>query len=99
MFFLCASQSQCPPLTISFGNAGSSVENPPGRAPGLGGEVGSPLPPSEPLTEVQVPTIPPLGLGDGLSPTVPPLGQEGGDGLSPIARKPGKGSSSKKGST
>ncbi|SRR5258708_30459380 len=87
LFFLSMSQSGCD-FTVSM-TPGPSVDNPP--AP-LGNPSGPPpisSPPSQPLTQVQIPTIPPLvGVGSPSAllavPSVDALG------LSPIATVPNK---------
>ena len=89
LFFLSMSQSGCD-FTVSM-TPGPSVDNPPPIAP-LGNPSGPPpisSPPSQPLTQVQIPTIPPLvGVG---SPS-PLLAVPSVDalGLSPIATVPSK---------
>jgi plastocyanin len=64
LFFLSMSQSGCD-FSVSM-TPGPSVDNPPSTAP-LGSPSGPPpisSPPSQPLTQVQIPTIPPLvGVG------------------------------------
>ena len=89
LFFISMSQSGCD-FTVSMA-PGPSVDNPPPTAP-LGNPSGPPpisSPPSQPLTQVQIPTIPPL-VGVGSPNALVAIPSVDALGLSPIATVPNK---------